>query len=144
MPFGLTNAPASFQALINNTLRLCLDHFACAYLDDIVVYFKIFREHIEHVQEVLERLRICWLSVQKDKCKFHKTVIEFLGFIIGGEFIQVDPKTMASVVSWPEPTCLKHLQAFLGFANFYGQFINDYSQQALGMTKLLKKGTTFQ
>src|ERR1700754_4577654 len=32
MPFGLTNAPASFQELINDTLREYLDDFALAYL----------------------------------------------------------------------------------------------------------------
>ena len=144
MPFGLTNALALFQVLINNTLCPCLEHFACAYLDDIVVYFKILWEHIGHVQEALGRLRICWLFVQKDKCKFHKTVIKFLGFIIGRGFIQIDPKKVASVASWLEPTRLKHLQAFLSFANFYRRFIKDYSQQALGMTKLLKKNMTFQ
>ena len=143
MLFGLTNAPASFQALINNTLCPCLDRFACAYLDDIVVYSKILREHIEHVQEVLGRLCICWLFVQKDKCEFHKTVIKFLGFIIRREFIQMDLKKVASVASLLEPTCLKHLQAFLGCANFYRQFIKNYSQRALSMTKLLKD-TTFQ
>ena len=50
MPFGLTNAPALFQVLINDTLRPCLDRFACAYLDDIVVYSRTLREHILHVQ----------------------------------------------------------------------------------------------
>ena len=56
MPFGLTYAPASFQVLINNTLRPCLDHFVCAYLDDIVVYLKTIQEHIRHVLEVLRQL----------------------------------------------------------------------------------------
>ena len=56
----------------------------------------------------------------------------------------MDPKKVEPVASWPILTCLKHLQAFLGFANFYQQFIKDYSQQALGMTKLLKKNKIFQ
>ena len=49
MPFGLTNTPALFQALINNTLRLFLNCFACAYLNDIVIYFKTLKEHILNV-----------------------------------------------------------------------------------------------
>ena len=40
MPFGLTNAPASFQELINDTLREYLDDFALAYLDDILIFSK--------------------------------------------------------------------------------------------------------
>ena len=144
MPFGLTNASASFQALINGTLQPCLDHFACTYLDNIVVYLKDLWKHIQHVQDVLRQLRTRGLFVQEDKCKFDKEVIEFFGFVIGRKFIQMDPKKVALVASWPEPTCLKHFQAFLGFANFYRWFIKDYSQQTLGITKLLKKDRVFQ
>ena len=139
MPFGLTNAPASFHALINDTLCLCLDRFACAYLDNIVIYSKMLCEHKLHVQEILKRLQSRGLFVQKEKCKFYRESIEFLGFVIGREFIQMDSKKVESVASWPIPPCLKHLQAFLGFANFYRQFIKDYSQQALKMMKFLKK-----
>ena len=119
MPFGLTNAPASFQALINNTLRPCLDRFGCAYLNNIIIYSKTLCEHRLHVQEILKHLQSRGLFVQKKKCKFHRESIKFLGFIIGREFIQMDPKKVESVASWPIPTCLKHLQAFLGFVYFY-------------------------
>ena len=128
MPFGLTNAPALFQALMNDTLRLFLDCYACAYLDNIVVYSRTLHEHILHIREILKRLKACRLFVQKEKCKFHKKSIEFLGFIIRRGFIQMDPKKVESVASWPIPTRLKHFQAFLGFANFYRQFIKNYSQ----------------
>ena len=56
----------------------------------------------------------------------------------------MDSKKVELVASWPTPSRLKHLQAFFGFANFYWQFIKNYSQQALGMTKLLKKNRVFQ
>ena len=71
-------------------------------------------------------------------------MIEFLGFVIGRGFIQMDPRKVKSVASWPEPARLKHLQAFFGFANCYQRFIKDYSPQALGMTKFLKKDKAFQ
>lgn len=41
MPFGLTNTPATFQNLINDTLREYLDDFALAYLDDILIFSKV-------------------------------------------------------------------------------------------------------
>ena len=142
IPFGLTIAQALFQA-INDTLRPCLNKYACAYLDNIVVYPRMVNEHISQVQKILEHLQTCGLFVQRKKCKFYRESIKFLDFPIGRGFIQMDPKKVESVASWPIPTRLKHLQAFLGFANFYRQFIKDYSQQALGMTKFLKKNKVF-
>ena len=144
MPFRLTNALALFQALINDMVRLCLDCFACAYLNNIVVYSKTLCEHILHVREILKQLQACSLFVQKKNCKFHRKSIKFLGFVIGSGFIQMDPKKVKSVAFWPIPTRLKHLQAFFGFVNFYRRLIKNYGQQALGMTKLLKKNRVFQ
>jgi len=56
MPFGLTNAPATFQAYINNVLRKYLDMFVVVYLDDILVYSKTYKEHVQHVRLILTAL----------------------------------------------------------------------------------------
>ena len=53
MPFKLTNAPATMQALVNDVLREYLDVFYIAYLDDILIYPKTLKEHIEQVRKVL-------------------------------------------------------------------------------------------
>jgi hypothetical protein len=57
MPFGLKNAPATFQRLINDTLREYLDDFAITYLDDILIYSDDLEAHRGHVRKVLEKLR---------------------------------------------------------------------------------------
>ena len=53
MPFGLTNALASFQELINDTLREYLDIFVLAYLDDILIFSTDYKQHVQHVWIVL-------------------------------------------------------------------------------------------
>ena len=55
MPFGLTNAPAVFQSLVNDVLRDMLGHFVFVYQDDII-FSKDPIEHVQHVQQVLQRL----------------------------------------------------------------------------------------
>ena len=57
MPFGLTNAPATCQEMVNNALGDCLDVYAIAYLDDILIYSETLEEHKKHVKEVLRRLK---------------------------------------------------------------------------------------
>ena len=87
MPFGLTNTPGSFQVLIIDTLRLCLDRFACAYLDNIIVYSKTLCEYRLHVQEILKQLQSGRMFVQKEKSEFHRESIEFLDFVIERRYI---------------------------------------------------------
>ena len=82
MPFGLTNAPATFQALINDILREYLDRFVVAYLDDILIYSKTRKEHVQHVSTVLEALGKAGMRINGEKSTFHASEVEFLGFII--------------------------------------------------------------
>ncbi len=55
LPFGLHGAVATFQRLIDQVLRGL--PFAAAYLDDIVVYSNTWEEHVQHLREVVQRLR---------------------------------------------------------------------------------------
>jgi hypothetical protein len=91
MPFGLTNAPAVFQHLMNDVFREFLDDFVVCYLDDILVFSKNEKEHINHVRLVLEKLRIIGLYAKLEKCVFHQPQVEFLGYIISGEGLSMDP-----------------------------------------------------
>ena len=54
IPIGLTNALASWQRLINNVLREYLDVFVVIYLDNIFIYSKEKKQHIEHVRKVFK------------------------------------------------------------------------------------------
>jgi len=70
MPFRLYNAPATFQRLMNQILRKYLGKFVLVYLDDIIIYSKIFEEHKEYVRLVFEALRAASLMIKSKKCKF--------------------------------------------------------------------------
>ncbi|KAK3548347.1 hypothetical protein QTP70_010578 [Hemibagrus guttatus] len=50
----------------------------------------------------------------------------------------MDEKKVAAVQNWPIPTSVKDLQRFLGFANFYRRFIQDYSSVTSPLTSLLQ------
>ena len=144
MPFGLTNVLAMCQALVNNVIRAHLNLTAIAYLDDILVYSNTQWEHTTHVKDVLRYLRQARLKLKAEKCEFNKSEVEFLRYIIGINGIKMDPNKITAIWDWPQPTIVKEVQAFLGFANFNRQFIKDYSEKALPLTKLTKKETGFQ
>ena len=146
LPFGLTGGPSTFQRYINDALREFLDEFATAYLDDILIYSNSIREHRRHVSLVLQRLREFGLQADITKCEFHVTAVKYLGLIVTTEGICMDPEKIQAIVEWQSPSCLKDLQAFLGFANFYRRFIKDYSKITVALTEATKKpkGQLFQ
>jgi transposase InsO family protein/murein DD-endopeptidase MepM/ murein hydrolase activator NlpD len=144
MPFGLTNAPATFQAMINHVLREYLDVFVIAYLDDILIYSKTLENHKEHVHKVLQTLQDAKLLVEPEKSKFHTQEVDYLGYTIRPGEIRMQASKIEAIRDWPSPTNLKEVRGFLGFVNFYRQFIKDYSKIAKPLTDLTKTTETFQ
>lgn len=143
MPFGLTNAPATFQAFLNDVLRECLDTVVVIYLDDILIYSSDEDSHTIHVRKVLQLLSDAQLQVNLDKCQFHVTTVEFLGYVISPEGISMDPAKVGAITSWPTPASVRDIQVFLGFANFYRRFIKNFSRIVVPITRLLKKDVAF-
>lgn len=124
MPFGLSNAPAVFQALVNYVLCDMLNQYVFVYLDDILIFSPDEDTHVKHV---LQRLLTHQLFLKAEKCEFHVSSVSFLGFIVSQDNIQMDPAKVSAVTEWVTPTSRKHLQRFLGFANFYRRFIRNFS-----------------
>ncbi|XP_054825903.1 uncharacterized protein LOC129323394 [Eublepharis macularius] len=78
------------------------------------------------------------LPIKLSKCEFHKKELDYLGYRISEQGLKMDPAKVKAVEDWQAPTTRKQLQSFLGFANFYRQFIERFTQIALPLTDLLK------
>jgi hypothetical protein len=139
MPFGLTNALASFQQWMNEVLSDYLDVFCIAYLDDILIYSDDLEQHHQHVRRILERLEEVGLMLKVSKYEFHTDRMEYLGYIISPMGMSMDPEKVRAMAEWREPTNVKGVQSFLGFANFYRRFIRDFSKITTPLTKLTRK-----
>lgn len=103
MPFGLTNAPTAFQHFMNDVFREFLDNFVVCYLDDIVIYSKNIEEHEIHVRQVLQKLRDTGLYAKMEKCVFHTTQVDFLGYIISNDGLMMDSKKVQTIIDWKIP-----------------------------------------
>ena len=75
------------QKVVNKTLQSYLDRFAITYINDILVYFDIYDQHIRHVKMVLDALKQKKLKIKAEKCRFHVKKITFLGFVIAPKSI---------------------------------------------------------
>ncbi|KAJ1028332.1 hypothetical protein NDA18_002996 [Ustilago nuda] len=119
MPFGLANAPAHFQSFINGIFLDIIGVYVVVYLDDFLIFSNNEERHVEHVAEVLTRLRNNRLFAKLSKCEFHTRTVEFLGYFIKLTGIEMDPEKVHTVKEWPMPESVHDIQRFLGFANFY-------------------------
>jgi len=142
--FGMSNAPASFQQYINHALGDALDYYASAYLDDVIIYSANQAEHRRHVATVIQRLRDAGLQIDIRKSEFDVTKTKYLGLIVGRDGIEMDQDKVDAVLRWGQPKCLKDVQRFLGFANFYRRFILGFSKIAKPLNELARKGVTFR
>ncbi|KAI2657473.1 Transposon Tf2-11 polyprotein [Labeo rohita] len=95
-------------------------------------------EHRQHVQQVLHKLRQHHLYLKLEKCEFHKPSVQFLGYIISAEGVQMDQEKIHAIQDWPQPSSIKELQRFLGFSNFYRRFFKDYSSITAPLISLLR------
>ena len=139
MPFGLCNAPGTFQGYINESLREYLDVFCTAYLDDVLIYSGKSEDHAGHVLQVLRRLHKRGLQVDIDKCEFNTTRVKYIGMIVTTNGIEMDTEKVEAVQKWEAPSTVKEVQAFLGFANFYRQFISNFARKVKPLNKLTKR-----
>jgi hypothetical protein len=70
MPFRLCNALSTFTTLMNFIFHEKLDEFMIIYIGDILLYFKIKEEHVEHLKYVLNKLYQNKLFANRAKNKF--------------------------------------------------------------------------
>ena len=113
-------------------------------MDDIVIHTDgTLEEHEQCVEEHLAKLQKLGLFLKPEKCHFSQRQVEYLGMIVGNGSVCMDPVKVKGVLEWPTPTNLKELRSFLGFLNFYRDFIKDFSRRARPLNDLTCKGRAF-
>lgn len=144
MPFGLANAPSTFQHYVNDVLRPFLDTFCTAYIDDILIYSDNLDDHRKHVDQVLSALNTAGLHLDIDKCEFHQRRVKYLGLILTTDGIEMDPEKVSAILNWEAPKNVKDVRSFIGFANFYRRFIDDFSLLSAPLIRLTRKDVKFE
>ena len=141
VPFGLVQAPAYFQKLINDVLKGC--NFTMDYLDDIIIYSRSEKEHLEHLEEIFIGLKAAGLKLKLEKCCFFKKHIQYLGHLISAEGIQPLPEKLESIAKMPAPKNPKEVKQFLGLVGYYRKFVPRFADILRVLTHLTKKDVEF-
>ena len=120
--------------MMNKVFMEFLDKFVVVFIDDILVFSKNKQEHEVHLRLVLEKLREHQLYAKFSKCEFWLDEVAFLGHVVSGNGVAVDPSKVAAVTEWETPTTVGEIRSFLGLAGYYRRFIENFSKIAKPMT----------
>ena len=140
MLFGLTNSPATFQALMNTIFtNLVAAGKVAVYLDDILIYSHSLHDHQQVTHKVLQHLADHDLYLHPKKCEFEQPQVKYLSLVICKGEVSMDPIKVQAITNWLYPRNLCDLHSFLGFTNFYHQFLKNFAQITYPLNNLTKK-----
>ena len=108
------------------------------YLDDILVYGRTFKEHVDNLRLVLKRLLARGIKLRAGKCVFAKSEVRYLGRIITKDGYKPDPKDTAALEKFKDsPKTVGELRSLLGFFGYYRGYVKDFSKKMKPLYDLL-------
>ena len=111
------------QLILRGMLGIC----AMVFIDDILVYSRTFEQHLLDLDRVLSCIGQAGMTINMDKCSFFSPSVEYLGHVISDEGIRVCHKKVEAVRAFPStPENATDVRSFLGVANFYRRFIQNF------------------
>ena len=139
---GLSRALSAFSSFMREYLNRVIKAYQCAqYVDDIGIAANDAEHLIKNLRATFECIREAELKVTMHKCHFGATEIDFLGRTITPEGVK--PQKEESITNFLEktnfPKSKKALQRYLGFLNYYRNYIPSLSEKLVPFFQLLKK-----
>ena len=140
LPMGLKNAPGEFQRFMEHCLDGLRDEICIPYIDDIIVYSKTFEEHVDHIQQVLQRLRAHGIKLKPTKCKLFKREVNYLGQIVSASGYRLDPANVETDLSLKKsnPSTVGEVRKLLGLLGYYRKYIPNFARTAYPLFQLLQ------
>ena len=140
LPQGFINSPSVFCRLIARTFEGTDRSKFSAYIDDVLTHVEDFGGHCAVQQDVYNRLRDSQLTLKLSKTHLNYSEVKFLGHILTKDGRLPDPKAVEAIREWKDPTTAKEVRSFLGATLYYREYIYEYSDMAMPLYDLIRKG----
>lgn len=114
-----------------------------AYIDDII-FSRTLKEHMSHLQLVINRLIEAGLKLNPEKCRFITREDDYLGHVVTPQGLKPSEKHVQAVKELPIPTDVSSVRRFLGLASYYRRFVSSFTKIAKPLHALTRKNTQFK
>ena len=137
MPFGLRCATQTFVRCIQKMLEP-IKEFTGSYVDDMSTFSFEFCEHMTHLRQYFEVVRLSGLKLNLKKCVFAQCEVTYIGHIIGSGSHRPNPEKTSVIMNMCRPRTKKELRRVLGLFGFYRSYVPHYAAIALPLTEMTR------
>lgn len=92
-------------------------------MDDVIVYGGSMQEHDTRLKQVMGKMELAGLRLNKDKCKIRKSELHFLGQVVDENGVRADPEKVRAIAELKAPNNVHELKRVLGMINYMGIYI---------------------
>ena len=116
LPMGVSESPDISTEIMTQVLDgLDVDF----YMDDIAILNQTWDEHVQLVEQVLQRLESADFTINPTKCEWAVEETDFLGHWMTPDGIKPWRRKVEAILKMKPPTNIKELRSFLGLVNYY-------------------------
>jgi hypothetical protein len=131
VPMGPKGAPAYFQYQMVNTVFPGLVHNILeVYLDDICTWSDTIEGLCENLEKIFDRLAKFNITLNKKKCRFGMSEVEYVGHVIDEHGLSFSSKKIDKISTFRKPERKKDLKSFLGLASYFREHVDKYADMA--------------
>ena len=129
---------------MNKVLAKFLWIFVLVYIDDIVVYSSNFENHLSHLDTILKAITKANITLSPPKCHISYQSLILLGQRVSRLGISTHKEKIDTVDAIKPPTKVKELQMFLGFINYFANYIPFFTWITKPLYCLLSKDSKWE
>ena len=142
MPMGVKNGNAAFQRMMEWVLKDLPN--ATPFVDDVIIASggdtieEAIENHRKDLEDVMKTFREHQLVCDMSKVKMFVAEVEFCGHILGHGQRRPNPDKLKALEKWARPVTVTELRSFLGFCNWYHDYVDQFAEVAAPLMSMLK------